>query len=106
MLPGHDDGRQVGIHGRPGAAQRAFRAGHRKIFFRQAGDDDGQFMRWQRISVVEDGRHRQVLATDRAVDDDFQPAHRGEGINGAPISPRAIMVENQHDLRSPPTLRP
>ena len=50
----------------------------------------------RRVGVVEDRGHRQVLATDRAVDDDLQPLDGAEGVDRAPVAPGPIMILHQH----------
>ena len=51
------------------ALHRALGAVLAELFFGQAGDDDRQFVRRQRVGVVQHRGDRQVLAADRAVDD-------------------------------------
>ena len=93
---GHDDGRHVGVLGGGRPAQRAFGAGHRELVLGEAGDDDRQFMRRQAVGVVQHRRHRQVLAADRAVDDDPQAPDRREGVDGPPVAAGSVVIENQH----------
>jgi hypothetical protein len=50
-----------------------------ELLLAQAGDDDRQLVRRQRVGVVQHRGHRQVLAAHRAVDDDLQALDRGEG---------------------------
>jgi hypothetical protein len=38
--------------------------------------------------------HRQVFAADRAIDDNAQAAHGGEGVDGAPVSAGSVVVED------------
>ena len=64
------------------------------------GDDDRQLVRRQRVGVVQHRGHRQVLAADRAVDDDLQALDRREDVHGAPVAAGAIVVEDQHQIIS------
>ena len=59
-----------------------------------AGDDDRQFVRRQRVGVMEHRGDRQILAADGTVDDDLQALDRGEDIDGAPIAARPVVVED------------
>ena len=61
----------------------------------------GSFVRRQRVRIVEHGGHGQVLAADRAVDDDLQALDRGKGVDRAPVTARAVMID---DERHTPTL--
>ena len=92
----HDYGRHVGVLRGAGAAQGALGAGHRQLVLRKAGNDDRQLVRRQAVGVMQYRRHRQILAADGAVDDDAQAPQRREGVDGAPISSRAVVIENQH----------
>ncbi len=76
--PVTDDRRQIGIERQPGPAHRAFGAVLSQLVFRQAADDDGQFMRRQRIGVMQHRGDGQVLAAHRTVNDDLQALDRGE----------------------------
>ena len=60
----------------------------------------GKLVGRQRVGVVQHRRDRQVLAPDGAVDDHLQSLHRGEDVDGAPISAGAIVIENQHHTGS------
>jgi hypothetical protein len=55
-----------------GALHRGFGAVLAEFFLAQAGDHDRQFVRRQRIGVVQHRGDRQVLAAHRAVDDHLQ----------------------------------
>ena len=82
------------------ALHRAFGAGLAEFFLAEAGHDDRQFMRRQRIGVMQHRGDRQVLAADRAVDDDLHALDGGEGVDRAPIATRAIVVEDEHQIIS------
>ena len=94
MRAGDDDARQIRIERRVRASHRAFGAVAPELLFRQTRDDDRQFVRRQRVGVVQDRRDRQVLATDRAVDDDLQALDRGEDVDSAPVAACPVVVEN------------
>jgi hypothetical protein len=49
---------------------------------------------------VQHRSHRQVLATDRTIDDDLQTLDGGEDVHGAPVATRAIVIEDQHQIIS------
>ncbi len=53
---------RCGIERAVGALHRPFGALLAEFFFGQAGDDDRQLVRRQRVGVVQHGGHRQVLA--------------------------------------------
>ena len=53
-------------------------------------------MRRQAVGVVQDGGDRQVFTAYRAIDDDAQSAHCGEGVNRTPIAACAIVIEDEH----------
>jgi hypothetical protein len=89
-----DDAGHRGIESLVGAAHGAFGAVLAEFFFREAGDDDGQFMRRQRIGVVQHGGDGQVLAAHRAVDDHLQALDGGEDVDGAPVAAGAVMIED------------
>ena len=91
---GDDDAGQIGIERRVGAPHRAFGAVTAELLLGEAGDDDRQFVRRQRVGVVEHRGHRQVLAADRTVDDDLQALDRGEHVDGAPVAAGAVVVED------------
>ena len=76
------------------APHRAFGAVSPEFFFRETGDDDRQFVRRQRVGVVQHRGDRQVLAADRTVDDDLQALDRGEDVDCAPVAACAIVVED------------
>ena len=57
-------------------------------------------MRRQRVGVMQHRGDRQILAADRAVDDDLHALHRGEGVDRTPIATRAIVVEDEHQIIS------
>ena len=101
--PGDDDGRQRRIEHLPGALHR-FLGPAAHLFLAEPGHHDGQFVRRQRVGVVQDGRHRQVLATHRAVDHHLQTLHGAEGIDGTPVAASAVMVLDQH--AKPPEFMP
>ena len=94
---GDDDARQIRIERRVGAPHRALGAVPAEFLLGQAGDDDRQFVRRQRVGVVQHRGDRQVLAADRAVDDDLQALDRGEDIDGAPVAARPIVIEDEHE---------
>ncbi len=71
-----------------------------EFFLAEAGDHDRQFVRRQRVGVVQHRGDRQVLAADRAVDDDLQALDRGEDVDRAPVAAGAIVVEDQHQTSS------
>ena len=83
-----------------GALHRLLGAVLPELRLRQSGDDDGKLVGRQRIGVMQHRRDRQVLASDRAVDDHLQPLDRGEDVDGAPISAGAIVIEDQHHTGS------
>ena len=91
---GDDDARQVGIERLVRAAHRAFRAVAAEFFFRKAGDDDRQFVRRQRVGIMQHRRDGQVFAAHRAVDDDLKSLYRGENVNRAPIAAGPIVIED------------
>ena len=82
------------------ALHRAFGAVLAEFFLGQSRDHDRQFVRRQRVGIMQDRGDRQVLAADRAVDDDLHAFDRGEDINRAPIAAGAIMVEHKHQIIS------
>ena len=84
------------------ALHGAFGAFATQLLFGQAGHHNGQFVRWQRIGVMQHAGHRQVLATDRAVDDDLQTFDRGEHIHRTPITACAVMVEDERQAAHGP----
>jgi hypothetical protein len=96
---GDDDAGRSGIERRVRALHRAFGAVWPSSFA-QAGDDDRQLVRRQRVGVVQHRGDRQVLAADRAVDDDLQALDRGEGVDRAPIAAGAIVIEDEHQIIS------
>jgi hypothetical protein len=98
MLPVTTTGRQVLVLRPAGPAQGTLGAAHREVVLEQPGHGDGQLVRRQPVRVVEDGGDRQVLAADRPVDDDAQAADRREGVDGAPVAARPVVVEDQHRL--------
>jgi hypothetical protein len=69
---GHDHGGQVRVERRVARAWRP-RCRLAELFLAETGDDDRQLVRRQRVGVVQHRGDRQVLAADRAVDDDLQP---------------------------------
>jgi hypothetical protein len=92
---------QVGVeHGMVRALHRAFGAFAAELLFGQAGDDDRQLVRRQRVGVVQHAGHRQVLAAHRAVDHDLQALDRGEHVHRAPVAAGAVVV--QTSIRSSP----
>ncbi len=95
---GDDDRGQVGVERLPRALHRALGAVAAELLLAQAGDDDRQLVRRQRVGIVEDTRDRQVLAPDGTVDDDLQALDRGEGVDRPPIAAGAVMIEDErHD---------
>ena len=94
---GNDDAR----HGR---VQRLVRPAHRALgamlaqfLFRQAGDHDRQFMRRQRIGVMQHRGDRQVLAAHRAVDDHLQALDGREDVDRTPVAAGAVMIDHEHE---------
>ena len=77
-----------------GALHRALGAVPAEFLLGEAGDDDRQFVRRQRVGIVQHRRHRQVLAADRAVDDDLQALDRGEDVDRAPVAAGSVVVED------------
>ena len=67
-----------------------------QLVLAQPGDHDRQFMRRQRVGVVQHGGHRQVLAADRAVDDDLQALDGAEGVDRPPVAAGAVVILDQH----------
>ena len=91
--------RQRGIERFPRPRHRGFGPrGH--FILAQPRDHDGQFMRRQRVGVMQHRCHRQVFTPDRAVDDDLQPLDGAEGIDRPPIAPCPIMILHQHQIIS------
>ena len=92
--------------GRSGSSVRvralhgAFGAVPAEFFLAQTGDHDRQFVRRQRVGVVQHRGDRQVLAADRAVDDDLQALDGGEDVDRAPIAAGAIVIEDEHQIIS------
>ena len=93
---GDHDRWQVRIEGRVRAPHRAFGAVAARAPLPKTRDDDRQFVRRQRVGIMQHRRDRQVLATDRTVDDDLQALDRGEGVDRAPVAACAIVVEDEH----------
>ena len=85
---------KIGVEGRMGALHRAFRAVAAKLLLGEAGHDDRQFMRGQGVGVVEDRRHRQVLAAHGSVDDDLEALDGREHIDGAPVAAGPVVIED------------
>ena len=77
-----------------GATHRGLGAVAAKFFFREARDDDRQFVRGQGVGVMQHRRDRQVLTTDGAIDDDLKALHRSEHIDGAPIAAGPVVIED------------
>jgi hypothetical protein len=88
------DAWQIPIESRVRASHRAFGAVAPELLFRKTRDGDRQFVRRQRVGIVEDRRDRQVLATDGTVDDDLQALDRREDVDRAPVAPCPVVVEN------------
>jgi hypothetical protein len=97
---GHYDAGQGRVECPVRAPHRPLGALPPELFFGQAGDHDGQLVRRQPVGVVQHRGDRQVLAADRAVDDDLQPLHGREHVDGAPIAAGAVVVEDQHPTGS------
>ena len=76
------------------AAHRAFGAVAPEFFFRETRDDDRQFVRRQRVGIVQHRGDRQVLATDRTVDDHLQALDRREDVDRAPVAACPVVVED------------
>ncbi len=79
-------------------AHRAFGALLAELFFRKAGDDDRQFMRGQGIGVMQHRGDGQVLAADRAVNDDLQALDGREDVDRTPVAARAVMIEDERHV--------
>ena len=77
-----------------GAAHRTFGAFAAELFFGETRDDDRQLVRRQRVGVVQHRGDRQVLAPDRAVDDDLQALDSREYVHGSPVAAGAIVIED------------
>ena len=71
-----------------------------ELLLGEARDDDRQFMRRQRVGVVQHRGHRQVLAADRAVDDHLQTLDRREDVHRAPVAAGPIVIEDEHQTIS------
>ena len=97
---GHDHRRQIGIEHPMRALHRAFGAGLAEFLLAEPGDHDRQFVRRQRVGIVQHRGDRQILAADRAVDDDLHALDRGEGIDRPPVAAGAIVIEHQHQIIS------
>ena len=91
---------RYGIEHAMRALHRAFGAGLAEFFLAETGDHDRQFMRRQRVGIMQHRGDRQILAADRAVDDDLHALDGGEGVDRAPIATRAIVVEDEHQIIS------
>ena len=78
---GDDHTRHRRIEHLVGAAHGALGAMLAEFFLGEAGDDDGQFMRGEGVSVVQHRGDGQVLATHRAVDDHLQSLDGGEDVD-------------------------
>ena len=83
-----------------GTAHRAFGPVLTEFFLAQPRYNDWEFMRRERVGVVQYRGDRQILATDWAVDDDLQTLDRGEGVNRPPITAGSIVVKYQHQTES------
>ena len=94
MRAGDHHAGQVGVERGMGALHRAFGAFAAELFFGQAGDDDRQLVRRQRVGVVQHAGDRQVLAAHRAVDDDLQALDRGEHVHRAPVAAGTVVVDD------------
>ena len=89
------DGR-CGIERRVRPHHRRLGAVLAELFLAEARDDDRQLVRRQAVGVVQDRGDRQVLAADRAVDDDLQALDRREDVDGAPVASCTVVIEHQH----------
>ena len=93
---GDDDRRKIGIERLVRPLHRLLGAFLAELLLGKPGDHDGQLMRRQGVGVVQHRRDRQVLATDRAVDDHLQSLDRGECVDRTPITAGTIVIEDQH----------
>ena len=81
-----------------GPLHRLLRTVLSELFLTQAGDDDRQLVGGQPVRVMEYGGDRQILAADRAVDDDLQALDRGKDVDRSPVAARPVHVEYQHQI--------
>ncbi len=93
---GDHDSRQMRIQHRIGLLHRVLGAGLAEFLLAQTRHDDGEFVRWQPVGVVQHRGHRQVLATDRPIDDDLQPLDGAEHVDCAPVATGPVVIEHQH----------
>lgn len=93
---GDHHGGALVIQGGVGATHRLFGPLLTQFLLAQTGDDHRQLMRRQPVGIVQNGGHREVLAADRAVDDDLQALDGREDVDGAPITAGAVEVVDQH----------
>ena len=97
---GDHDRRQIGVEHAMRALHGALGAGLAELFLAKSGHHDRQFVRGQRVGIMQHRRDRKVLATHGAIDDDLHALHRGEGVDRPPIAAGTIMVEHQHQIIS------
>ncbi len=67
-----------------------------EFFLAEARHDDREFVRRQRVGIMKNGRHRQILAADGTVDHDLQALDRREDVDSAPVAAGAIVIEHEH----------
>ncbi len=96
-----NDGRQIGCQRPPGAPHGALCTCLPEFLLGKPRDHDRQFVRRQRVGVVQHRRDGQVLASDGAVDDHLQPLDGGEHVHRPPIAASPVVIENQHHIISP-----
>jgi hypothetical protein len=93
---GHHHGGALGIQGGIGATHRLLGPLLAQLLLAQTGDDHRQLVRRQPVRIVQNGRHGEVFAAHRSVDDDLQALDGREDIDGAPITAGAVEVVDQH----------
>ncbi len=86
---------QIGIERFPRALHCAFGAGFCQFVFAKASHDDGQFMRWQTVGIMQYRSHRQILAANRTVDNNLQPLDGCERVNRTPVAACPVMIDDQ-----------
>ncbi len=93
---GDHHGGTLWIQGRVGVTHRRLGPLLAQLLLAQTGDDHRQLVRRQPVGIVQNGGHREVLAADRAVDNDLQAPDGREHVDGAPITAGAVEVFDQH----------
>ena len=91
---GDHDARLLGVQRLMRAPQSTLGTALSEFFLGQAGNNDRQFMRGERVGVVQYRGHGQVFATHRTINNDLQALDRREHIHGTPVSASAIVVED------------